>query len=168
MQIKVDRNYIIQGTFLSFSPILVMIGVEGFDWTMITLMFIPSVFMFVNIVLPCFRVVDMEESGCTISYLWWKRKYLWSEFELISKGRWKTASQYGIYVNGVFFSLKAKNKNGKKMTGSNVYHSWEFLNCFYVILLPEKKKNFYFLYPYGIDEKTFFNTFEKLGIEWKS
>ena len=87
-------------------------------------------------ILPHFRIVELNQEGCIVSWFGAKRNFKWKELEVISYG--EVVREEGW--EGIFFSNKALTPKGKEMTIEKIYLSWNIFNQFFIIFNDEKEK----------------------------
>ena len=85
------------------------------------------------ILLYFMRTVVLSREGCTVSWLFWKRKYKWEELAVIREDVWYTYGKGGsIRYQGIVFSKYAVNRKKKKYTTRMIVHALPFSDCFYI------------------------------------
>ena len=103
-------------------------------WIIFCLIFLFGLMIF--FILPHFRIVELNQEGCIVSWFGAKRNFKWKELEVISYG--EVVREEGW--EGIFFSNKALTPKGKEMTIEKIYLSWNIFNQFFVIFNDEKEK----------------------------
>lgn len=129
MKLKASKEYLLLSHIICLVPIMVGIvyliygclkGEKiGFILFMLGALLICSISLWCVDVASYLRIIEMDALGCKISWLWWKREYLWNDFEIISKDIWrkKIRKQYGNhYYVGIFFQKKDE-KEWKRNNG---------------------------------------------------
>ena len=79
-------------------------------WIIFCLIFLFGLMIF--FILPHFRIVELNQEGCIVSWFGAKRNFKWKELEVISYG--EVVREEGW--EGIFFSNKALTPKGKEMT----------------------------------------------------
>ncbi|MGN8631453.1 hypothetical protein ACTNEW_07680 [Blautia sp. HCP3S3_G3] len=95
----------------------------------ITLLIIDTMYIY-SLVFAEMRVLTMDADGCMVSWLGFKKRHRWSEFEIIREDRWGIG-KWGYH--GIVFSTKLKKRNGKIYSAKDIFLSFNFWNCFAVI-----------------------------------
>ena len=104
-------------------------------WIIFCLIFLFGLMIF--FILPHFRIVELNQEGCIVSWFGAKRNFKWKELEVISYG--EVVREEGW--EGIFFSNKALTSKGKRMTTiERIYFSLNIFDQFFVIFNDEKEK----------------------------
>ena len=122
----------------------------------------------IRIMCILFRTIEIDENGCTVSLLFFKKRYLWNELKtkhLEDYGsRFFPASAFARNIKrGVIFSTK-ENFRTPKMVHITGY--WAYcLNpfCFFVVLF-KPEEGVYTEGFYEVDEDVFMSKMEEYGV----
>ena len=107
----------------------------------------------------------MDEDGCTMKYLIFKRRFLWEELKMkrVCPTGGKTTACYPYYDEGVLFALKKTKK--KKISGYG-YTAWHPFSSFMVNFketkepdAPEESQ------VYEVERDTFLRQMKEWGIK---
>lgn len=113
------------------------------------------------------KTIVMDELGCEVSFLWFKRKYSWAEFKTKRLGLYLINS--GLTRKGVVFSTK---RIGEMNCSHPVSHAGfiPYLGYFYVIFPPEEKNQslkevvHYYMIPYEVNEEEFMKKMKEWNV----
>lgn len=155
MEFKASKEYLLFAYIICLLPIMggiaylmyaMMIGEDMF-WIFFFEIILLTISMEIwsVVVAPILRKIEIDASGCRISWLWWKKIYLWSDLDIISKDLWGNDSRSGRtkYRIGVIFSKKKKNKEGQDIDGMDINFSMKYLTeAFYVVFPSDEKYTF--------------------------
>ena len=127
---------------------------------------VPSQFIFNVFVVG--RTYRYSQEGCTISFLFYRKSYVWEELQIkkyekdfiFPVGTGMGASYGG--ADGVFFSVKPYKykKSGSPITSSEIFQPSKF----YVLFPHEMKKHSIIPYPVA-DRDKFLGLLKEWGVE---
>ena len=108
------------------------------------------------------KVVTLDSEGCTISFLFYRKKYLWNEFTVKRMENFEGAYSYkwkpGV---GAVFSIRSLRRP-KRMGPSEFCMLTSPLSSFFVCFSIGDAR---YPNPYTVDETTFLDTLSRWGIE---
>jgi len=105
------------------------------------------IFCIVYCVFPQLRVLIVDSDGCTVQWFFLKKRYRWDDFVIITHD---VVIRPKARYEGIFFSSKTQ----KKDFPSKIFQSFDFLNCFWILLddnnEKEKEKMLHQLEEWGV------------------
>lgn len=115
------------------------------------------------------RKLIMDEQGCTVSFLWFKKKYYWNQLKVKRIESYEKHQGYSIpYTGGVIFSKKSVYK---PIGWTPLYYNWLFhpFSFFFVnfaVQLNLKRTKARPCPPiYEIKEEVFLSQMQEWGVE---
>lgn len=155
MIIKSDKGVYVNVITIFAAGLMFFAAVE---WTWLRISVCAILFAFGFMVwLECGKTLIMDEDGCTVCFLCFRKKYLWCELKTKRIERWDV-SYSGIVPEkrrGVFFSKKERSDKSSLRVSS--FYVWFAIDCkmrYKHHVMPEK---------YTVDE----NVFMKKMDEWQ-
>ena len=111
------------------------------------------------------RTIEIDRSGCTVRFLFFRRHYTWSELRTkrIEDYRHRLFGRGDVYEKGVVFSTR-ENFHTPEMI-SILAHLSACINpfCFFVVLFKPSAKNG--LKVYEVDEQEFMSIMKEYGVD---
>ena len=117
-----------------------------------------GVLTFLFIVMPWMRIIEIDENGCTIFLLNFKKTYKWNDMEVIRED-WLLVGR--TMYTGIVFSTKKYNKNDE--ISHIVPNSMDFFKDFYVCYINDNTKKINYP-PYAVEKKEILSKLESWGI----
>ena len=157
--------YLVSWFLLSLVPFMFLLSFG--DWPQVAATVAVLLhFIMARDMLISFRTIEMDENGCTVSLLFFKKRYLWNELKTKHmedyRDRLIKGNPSGIY-RGVVFSKK-KNFRVPRIMHISVY--WLIcinpFNFFVVFFKPPE--GFFSGGFYEVDEDVFMSKMEEYGV----
>lgn len=119
-----------------------------------------DIYFLATVLLPELRVIKMDKKGCTVSWLWLKKIHKWEDLKIIRVDYWGSAR---TGYEGVVFSLKSEKWGRRIYQSKQIFESFNYINCFYVLFNSKEKK----ADSYAVDRNDFLAQLADWGVNFE-